>query len=140
MEVIGEAPPKQPLTLAAVGERVGAQQGCLRCHTVDGTPHIGPTWAGLYGATVPLDDGAEVVADEAYLTSSMMDPAAQLHRGYLAVMPSYQGLLTAAQVGALVEYIRSLRDVPRYGGEQPLPLPVPQAVPLVNPLEPKEAP
>jgi cytochrome c oxidase subunit II len=120
-------------SLAAMGERVAAQSGCLRCHTVDGTPHIGPTWAGLYDSPVPLADGTTVVADEAYLTSSMMDPAAQLHRGFAAVMPSYQGLLDAAQVGALVEYIRSLRDVARYGGAEPLPART--DVPIVHPLE-----
>jgi cytochrome c oxidase subunit 2 len=141
-EVVGEPRPREYLSLAAMGERVAAQRGCLRCHTPDGTPHIGPTFAGLYGATVPLEGDAQIVADEAYLTSSMMDPAAQLHRGFPAVMPSYQGLLTAPQVGALVEYIRSLRDVPRRGGDQPLPMPVPLpgGVPLVHPLAPEEAP
>lgn len=125
-------------SLAAMGERAAARRGCMRCHTPDGTPHIGPTFAGLYGATIPLEGGTRVIADEAYLTSSMMDPAAQLHRGFPAVMPSYQGLLTAAEVGALVEYIRSLRDVPRRDGDQPLPMPVPGAVPLVHPLDPQD--
>jgi cytochrome c oxidase subunit 2 len=69
----------------------------------------------------------------------MMDPAAQLHLGFQPVMPSYQGLLTAAQIGALVEYIRSLRDEPREGGAAPLPVPVPDEVPLVQPL-PGQAP
>ncbi len=32
-------------------ERIAAQRGCLRCHTVDGAPHIGPTWAGAFGTT-----------------------------------------------------------------------------------------
>src|SRR5262249_54893643 len=34
--------------LVRIGERVAAEHGCLRCHTLDGTPYIGPTWAGLY--------------------------------------------------------------------------------------------
>ena len=40
-------------------EREVAQRarGCLRCHTLDGQPHIGPTWAGLYGSQVPLQGG-----------------------------------------------------------------------------------
>lgn len=132
--VPGEAVPAEPLTLAEVGRQVAADAGCLRCHTPDGTPHIGPTWAGLFGATIPLEGGARAIADEAYLTSSMMDPAAQLHLGFQPVMPSYQGLLTAAQIGALVEYIRSLRDEPRFQLGAPLPEPVPGEVPLVQPL------
>jgi hypothetical protein len=38
------------------------------------------------------------------------------------VMPSYQGLLSAAETGALVEYIRSLRDVTPALATSPLPL------------------
>ncbi|MBX3159154.1 MAG: cytochrome c oxidase subunit II [Deltaproteobacteria bacterium] len=123
-------------SLAAAGERVAARRGCMRCHTADGTPHIGPTFAGLYGATIPLEGGQSVIADVQYLTSSMMDPAAQLHRGFLAVMPSYQGLLSAAEVGGLVEYIRSLRDVQR--AEPQSPAPQRTDVPIVTPLQPEE--
>jgi cytochrome c oxidase subunit 2 len=96
-------------SLAATGERVAAERGCLRCHTVDGTPHLGPTWRGLYGSTVPLSTGDSVVADETYLTESMMDPSAKLRAGFPSLMPSYQGLLTAPEAASIVEYIRSLR-------------------------------
>lgn len=99
-------------SLARQGELVAARVGCLRCHTVDGTPDLGPTWAGLFGSTVPLADGSSVIADEAYLTDSMMRPLAQLHRGFPPVMPSYLGTLSAAETGALVAFIRSLRDGP----------------------------
>ena len=51
------APPEQT-SLAREGVRVAANHGCLRCHTLDGTPHLGPTWAGLYGARVPLSTTA----------------------------------------------------------------------------------
>ena len=51
--VPGEAARAEDLSLAALGQRVAAEAGCLRCHTVDGTPHIGPTWAGLYGGRGP---------------------------------------------------------------------------------------
>jgi len=112
----GAAAPRQDVDLARVGERVAAVEGCLRCHTVDGTVHIGPTWAGLYDALVPLEGGGEVVADVAYLTESIMDPQARIHRGYLPVMPSYQGKLDAPETAAIVEYIKSLREVPAEPG------------------------
>jgi cytochrome c oxidase subunit 2 len=98
----------QLLSLAAMGERVAVMKGCMRCHTADGTPHIGPTWLGVYRSTIPLADGSSRLADEAYLTESMMDPMAQVRAGFRPVMPSYQGLLSAAETGALVEYIRYL--------------------------------
>jgi cytochrome c oxidase subunit 2 len=96
------------LSLAAMGERVAVMKGCMRCHTADGTPHIGPTWLGLYRSEVPLANGERRLADEAYLTESMMDPMAEVHLGFRPVMPAYQGLLSAAETGALVEYIRYL--------------------------------
>jgi cytochrome c oxidase subunit 2 len=106
--------------LAAVGERVASERGCLRCHTVDGTPHLGPTWTGLYDSLVELGDGTVMRATEAYLTESMMDPERRIHRGFAPIMPSYRGLLDAADVAALVHYIRSL---PRHP-DKTSPLPV----------------
>ncbi len=100
-----------PANLAQLGERVAAERGCLRCHTVDGTPHLGPSWAGLYHAPIQLADGRTVLVDDAYLTESMMDPLAKVHRGYAPVMPSYLGLLSAAETAAIVEYIHSLAGV-----------------------------
>ena len=131
--VVEHESPATLLSLAAVGQRVSATAGCFRCHTVDGTPHIGPTWAGLYQATIRLEGGGTVIADEAYLTKSMMDPAADVHLGFKPVMPGYQGLLTAPQIGAIVEYIRSLRDAPRHTGSEPLPAQTGN-VPIVTPL------
>lgn len=95
--------------LAAAGERFAAQRGCLRCHTVDGTPHLGPTWAGLYGSRIPLAGGGTVIATEAYLTESMMDPNSKLHAGFPPIMPSYFGQLPGPEAAAIVEYIRTLR-------------------------------
>jgi cytochrome c oxidase subunit 2 len=98
--------------LAQAGEKLAADYGCLRCHTVDGTPHLGPSWKDLYGSTVPLAGGGSVVVDDAYLTESMMDPAAKLHAGYQPLMPTFFGRLSGAEAAAIVEYIRSLRSEP----------------------------
>jgi cytochrome c oxidase subunit 2 len=59
--------------------------------------------------------GGTVVADEAYLTESMMKPQVKQVEGYSLVMPSYQGQLEAAEVAALIEYIRTLRGARRDG-------------------------
>ena len=37
---------RRPRRDRAAGRR---RAGCVACHTLDGQPHIGPTWAGLYG-------------------------------------------------------------------------------------------
>ena len=95
-------------SLAKTGEALAVKYGCMRCHTADGTPHLGPSWRGLYRRQVTLADGAHVTADDAYLTESMMDPAVKVVRGCQPIMPSYLGLLSGPDAAAIVEYIRSL--------------------------------
>ncbi|MEO7037697.1 MAG: c-type cytochrome [Polyangiaceae bacterium] len=99
-------------SLADVGRAAAVKHACLSCHTIDGQKHIGPTWSKLYGSDVTLSDGQHVVADAAYLTESMMDPAAHIVQGYAPIMPTYLGSLDSADTAAIVEYIRSLQDAP----------------------------
>ena len=96
-------------SLAEQGRRLSAEYGCFKCHTVDGTRHIGPTWLDLYRKQERLQDGTTVIADEAYLTESMMDPAAKIVAGYQNVMPTFQGRVPGPEIAAIVEFIKSLR-------------------------------
>jgi cytochrome c oxidase subunit II len=98
--------------LATSGEQLANAYGCLRCHTSDGTRWIGPTWRGLWGSQVALSTGQTVIADDAYLTESMMDPMVKLVAGYSPVMPSYLGVMSGPEAAAIVEYIHSLRGGP----------------------------
>jgi len=98
--------------LAHQGEHVAAEQGCLKCHSVDGTPHIGPTWLGLYHRQEKLSDGSQVLVDEPYMTESMMAPAAKIVDGFEPVMPSFQGRITPPEIAAILEYIKTLRAPP----------------------------
>jgi cytochrome c oxidase subunit II len=97
-------------TLVEYGKRVAMAQGCLKCHSLDGDPHIGPTWLDLYRRLETLETGETIVADEAYLTDSMIDPRAKIVKGYKPVMPTYRGKLAAPDAAALVEFIKSLRS------------------------------
>jgi cytochrome c oxidase subunit 2 len=98
--------------LVQQGQEVAARRGCLNCHTIDGQPHIGPSFGNLYGSLVKLADGSTVTADDEYLTKSMMEPQVQIVAGYKPVMPTYQGALPEAEVAALVEFIKSIRQTP----------------------------
>jgi cytochrome c oxidase subunit 2 len=116
------------------GRELASERGCFNCHTIDGQPHIGPSWASLYKSTVTLSDGRSVVADEAYLTRSMMEPQVEIVAGYKPVMPTYRGVLQEPEVAALVEFIRSIHGPP------PAPsIVLPKVVPetVGQPQEPK---
>ncbi len=111
LDAPGREPSRGP-SLAALGREAAVRHGCLSCHTVDGQRHIGPSFSRLYGATIELSNGQHLEADVAYLTRSMMDPAAEVVAGFPAVMPTYLGSLPQPEVAAIVEYIRSLKDGP----------------------------
>ncbi|HZS37040.1 MAG TPA: cytochrome c oxidase subunit II [Polyangia bacterium] len=132
--VVGNLGPSAMMSLERLGVEVAAQEGCLRCHTLDGSPHIGPTWAGLYKGKVPLQGGGSAFADESYLTESMMDPLAKIHAGYQPVMPSYLGRLRPGETAAILALIKSLRDVAPTAPGAPPPseqgLPPPGATPM----------
>jgi cytochrome c oxidase subunit 2 len=102
----------QEADLARRGWDVAARHACFNCHTLDGQPHIGPSWAALYDSWVKLEGGRAVLADEGYLTRSMMEPGADVVEGFRNVMPTYQGLLSEPDTAALVELIRSVRQHP----------------------------
>jgi cytochrome c2 len=88
--------------------------GCTACHSVDGTTagKVGPSWKGLFGAQREFKAGEPVVADEAYLHESILDPTAKVVQGFEkndAGMPSYAGVLTEQQIQALILYIKTLK-------------------------------
>ncbi len=94
---------------ADLGRQLFTQNGCQACHSIDGSPMIGPTMAGLYGSEVELDDGSTVTADEEYLYESITDPGASVTAGYANVMPAFAHL-SDDEINSLIEYIKSLED------------------------------
>jgi cytochrome c oxidase subunit 2 len=98
-----------PNEIVAEGRRQAAKQGCLKCHSIDGSPHIGPTWLDLYQRREKFEDGSTLVVDEAYITESMMEPKKKQVAGFPLVMPSFFGKLSQPETAAIVEYIKSLR-------------------------------
>ena len=89
------------------GKQLAQANGCLSCHSVTGAPMVGPTWKGLYGQTVELQDGTTVTADEAYLRESIVTPTAKIVKGFPPAMPSFSQL-SDEQIQALIAYIKSL--------------------------------
>ncbi len=90
------------------GQELAVMKGCSACHAVDDTVKIGPTWVGLYGAQVELEDGSFVTADEAYLAEAIKDPNAKIVKGYArGSMPSIA--LADDEIDALVAYIKRVK-------------------------------
>lgn len=91
---------------AAAGKQAVADLGCSTCHSVDGKEGVGPTFQGLAGSDVVLEDGSTVTADEGYLTRSINDPKAQVVEGFNPIMPERK--LPADEVASIVAYLKAL--------------------------------
>jgi len=99
---------------AQEGKRVAELMGCVACHSTDGSTvgKVGPTWKGLYGSKVSCAGGITAVADEAYLRESIRLPAAKIVHGFEkseTAMPSYEGVISDAQIEAVILYIKTVR-------------------------------
>ncbi len=92
------------------GSDLAQSKGCLACHSTNGSRSMGPTYKGLYMKKETVITGGherQVVADDAYLKTSIKDPQADVVKGYPAMMPKVN--LTEQEVSDLVDYIKSLQ-------------------------------
>jgi mono/diheme cytochrome c family protein len=95
------------------GKVIYAQLGCVACHSVDGSREgkTGPSWLGLFGSKRKLTTGQVVIADEAYIRESILNPAAKVAEGAIngeGGMPIYDGVLSEEQITSIILYARSL--------------------------------
>jgi cytochrome c oxidase subunit II len=109
------------LSMAAEGSAPGAAglaimkiQGCLACHSSDGSKIVGPTYLNLFGSQqVVIRDGAEVTVtvNEAYIRQMILDPASQVVKGYpKGLMQSYKGKISDADLSKIIEYLKYLNE------------------------------
>ncbi len=89
------------------GRQLMEAEGCLSCHSTDGSEVAGPTLKGIFGRTVKRADGSEVEADDQYLREAILDPEKFIVVGYDPIMPSY-GHLSEEQVQAMIDYMHLL--------------------------------
>jgi cytochrome c oxidase subunit 2 len=93
------------------------RQGCLDCHSLDGTYDTGPTFLDLYGSTRTVErDGRriEVTADEDYLRRAILEPGAELVVDFPPSMPPAPDL-TPEQIDEIIGYLRELAGEPADG-------------------------
>lgn len=94
----------------ALGKEQTINLGCAACHSVDGSKLVGPSFKGLFGSQVSLDGGRTVTADTAYIRKSILEPNADIVKGFpKSVMPAFGGTLTDEQISDIIQYIKSLK-------------------------------
>jgi cytochrome c oxidase subunit 2 len=95
----------------AAGEKLFTDLACITCHRSD-TQGRGPMLANVFGKQVELQDGRTVMADEAYIRESIVNPQAKIVAGFQPIMPTFQGLVSEEQLLQLIAYVRSLSQQP----------------------------
>ncbi|MBB3189671.1 cytochrome c oxidase subunit II [Halomonas cerina] len=105
--------------LAAIGQQLFAAHGCSGCHKAQSGVRA-PSLAGLYGRRVALEDGRVVMADDAYIRDSILQPKKQVVAGFEPLMPSFAGQLDEGDILPLIEYIKSLQPSGR--NKEPVPM------------------
>jgi cytochrome c oxidase subunit II len=96
-------------SLASAGEKLFADLACNTCHRPDSQGR-GPVLDGLFGKTVTMQNGENVVFDEAYIRESILTPTAKVAAGFQPIMPTFQGLVSEEQLLQLIEYVKSLKS------------------------------
>jgi len=94
------------------GERLFIRYGCAGCHSVtpDRAPRVGPGLYGLPGRAVDIVGRAEpIIADDNYIRESIEYPERMITAGFAGQnMPAFRGRLSEQELGAIIDYIKSL--------------------------------
>jgi cytochrome c oxidase subunit 2 len=95
------------------GETIVRSLGCIACHSIDGTPMTGPTFKGVFGHEVTVVTGGKertITVDEAYIKQSILEPNADLVKGYNAnLMQTYKSLVNDKDIADIVDYLKTLQ-------------------------------
>jgi len=108
----GGEPKMDTAALIARGKKLIKVKGCTACHSVDGEEMIGPTFKGLFGKEQMVVAGGkekQVVVDENYLRDSILNPQAEIVKGFDPLMPPQGDLINDQELDAIVAYLKQLK-------------------------------
>jgi cytochrome c oxidase subunit II len=120
-------------SLALEGRKVFLKYRCISCHSATQNARA-PVLEGLYRRQVHLTTGQTLVADDAYIHESILDPGAKIVAGWENIMPTFRGQISEEEIFSLIAYFRSLnrgQTPPRVEAYPP-----PTATPQINPSAP----
>ncbi len=92
------------------GHELLEQHGCLGCHSLDGTPRLGPSFKGIWGRSVTVVSNNKertINVDDTYLLRSILEPNADVVKGFQPIMPPFT--LKDEENREIVEYLKELK-------------------------------
>lgn len=96
-----------------LGLQVLQKNGCLACHSSDGSKIVGPTFKGLYGTERPVEiDGEEkkVMGNDDYIARAIYEPNKEVAVGYnMGLMISYKDRINDTDLKEMIDYLKTLK-------------------------------
>lgn len=96
---------------AEAGLKILQANGCIACHSLDGTRIVGPSFKGLWNSTRTVTTGMvsrQVTADEDYIKESIYEPSKDIVESYPKVMISYKDAINEDQLKKINAYLKSI--------------------------------
>lgn len=93
------------------GRMAFTTHGCSGCHSLEGVAGVGPALNKTFGAKIIVitkEGEKTIVADEQYLRQKILDPGAEVVKGYQPIMPSFKGKISDKELDALIKFLESL--------------------------------
>jgi len=100
-------------TPADIGYEVVRNNGCIACHSTDGSKLVGPTFKNVWGSTkTVITDGVEreVIVDEEYLKVSLYEPNKDIVKGFSPLMVEYSNQIKEKELQQIIDYLKSISD------------------------------
>jgi cytochrome c oxidase subunit 2 len=94
------------------GAKLVQEKGCVACHSLDGNAKVGPTLKGVFGrkeTVVTSGKEREITVDDEYIKRSLLEPQADIVKGFPPIMPSQKGLLKDDELDSIIEYLKGLQ-------------------------------
>ncbi len=111
-KILAELPDK-PAEGTTDGLTVIQNNGCVGCHSLDGTIIVGPSFKGLFGSSIIVNtDGIErtLTVDEEYIKSSIYEPNKDIVKGFnTGLMKSYKDIIKEEDIVKINGYLKTLK-------------------------------
>ena len=96
----------------ALGLTIVKKNGCLACHSLNGSKLVGPSWKDLYGKTETVISKGKTrvqTIDRAYIINSIYNPNEDIVKGYnKGLMLSYKNELKESDIDEIIEFMKTL--------------------------------
>ena len=96
---------------ASLGKQLVEKNGCIACHSSDGSVIVGPSWKNLFGSSGEFEDGTSIKSkDVVYITESILEPNKKIVKGFQPnLMPTnYSEVFTKEEITTIIAYLKTL--------------------------------